>query len=241
MRPSPTAPLPGRRDVADVTQTLTPAPTPPSTPVAGRRGVDADLGYDVRASPRRPRAGPATRGETAMTYCLGITHPRGPGAGLRLPDERRLRPGERLPEDAHVRRRRASGSSSSWPAAACRARSRSSRSCGRDFEQGAGPGRRRHLLRRRPGRRRAGPPGLGARPPGAGAGRLQVQRPPHPRRPDPRRAARPLHDLPPGQPAPRQRGLARSSRSASASTAGRSSTAASATTGPRSTTPRGTP
>ena len=47
-----------------------------------------------------------------------------------------------------------------------------------------------------------------ARPRGPRARRLQVQRQHHPRRPDPRPAARPLPDLPPGQPPPRHRGLA---------------------------------
>ena len=71
------------------------------------------------------------------------------------------------------------------------------------------------------------------RPRGAGARRVQVQRPPPPRRAGRRADARALPDLPAGQPAPGDGGLAVPPDRRDASTAGRSSTAASASTARR--------
>ena len=72
-----------------------------------------------------------------MTYCLGIKTTRRAGDGLRLPVQRRLRPGQHLPEDAHVR-----GPGERvfvlLPAGASPARSRSSPCCDREFDEGRG-------------------------------------------------------------------------------------------------------
>ena len=63
---------------------------------------------------------------------------RGPGDGLRLPDQRRLRSGQHLPEDAHVRRRRASGSSSSCASGSLSCSQSVITLLRRDFDQGQG-------------------------------------------------------------------------------------------------------
>ncbi len=157
---------------------------------------------------------------------------RRPGDGLRLAHQRRLRPGQRLPQDAHVR-------------AAGRARVRPAdqrqpllHAVGHHpapprLRPGPGPRAGAVALRRRPRHRRAGPPGLRHGPRRARARRLQVQRPPPPRRAG-ARASRPASSSSTRRATrcrrPRTR---RTCRSARRSTAGRSSTAASASSAPR--------